>query len=116
MIGGLNCFYNSVYYKCNNQEFDMSFNFQGPGDRPIIQGAQNMMNNGGGGNLGYFQGRQKKKEEKKTTLFEDDDEDSFTPSSGEKILEPPQNPEEGGAMNALKGFWNKITQPKKENN
>ena len=32
----------------------MSFNINGPSNKPVIQEAQNMMNNGGGGNLGYF--------------------------------------------------------------
>ncbi len=82
----------------------MSFNFQGPSERPIIQGAQNMMNNGGGGNLGYFQGRQKKKDKEKTNLFGKEEEDSFTLSSGKIEEEMP----ESDTFGAIKGFFSKL--------
>lgn len=94
----------------------MSFNFQGPSERPIIQGAQNMMNNGGGGNLGYFQGRQKKKDEEKSTLFGKDEEDTFTLSSGEGDLTNQENLDMNGPMDTLKDFWKKITGKKEEEN
>ena len=88
----------------------MSFNFQGPSERPIIQGAQNMMNNGGGGNLGYFQGRQKKKDdESNKNLFNTNEEDSFTLSSGKKDDEIPEGfNEENNALKSIKNFFGKI--------
>ncbi len=90
----------------------MSFNFQGPSERPIIQGAQNMMNNGGGGNLGYFQGRQKKKDKEKTTLFgKEEEKDSFT-LSGKDLEEDLSKSDNGGAMEAIKGFLDKFKKPK----
>ena len=104
------CFYNNVYYMCNKKEFDMSFNFQGPGDMPIIRGAESMMNNGGGGNLGYFQGRKKKKEDEAKNLFNTEEEDSFTLSAG-KLDENAQNdlPKEDSISDKLKGFLKKLT-------
>lgn len=88
----------------------MSFNFQGPSERPIIQGAQNMMNNGGGGNLGYFQGRQKKKkDESNKNLFNTNDEDSFTLSSEKNDEELPEGGNsENPAMKNIKGFFGKL--------
>ena len=41
----------------------MSFSFNGPSFRPMIQESQSMKNNGGGGNLGYFQRDGKRKDE-----------------------------------------------------
>ena len=88
----------------------MSFNFQGPSERPIIQGAQHMMNNGGGGNLGYFQGRQKKKDdESNKSLFSKEEEDTFTLSSGKKEEEIPNEfNEENNALKNIKNFFGKI--------
>lgn len=95
----------------------MSFNFQGPSERPIIQGAQNMMNNGGGGNLGYFQGRQKKKDdESNKNLFNSQDEDSFTLSSGKGEEELPEDiNNENSAMKNIKGFFGKLMGKPEEN-
>ena len=87
----------------------MSFNFQGPSERPIIQGAQNMMNNGGGGNLGYFQGRQKKKDdESNKNLFNTNDEDAFVSSMGNKEEELPDGFGENAAIKNIKGFFGKL--------
>ena len=88
----------------------MSFNFQGPSERPIIQGAQNMMNNGGGGNLGYFQGRKKKKgDSPNKNLFNTKDEDSFTLSSGESSEElPDELKNDNSPLDSIKGFFGKI--------
>lgn len=91
----------------------MSFNFQGPSERPIIQGAQNMMNNGGGGNLGYFQGRQKKKEEEKSNLFGKEEEDTFTLSDGK--AEDLNETSSESPIDALKGFLGKMFKGKNEN-
>ncbi len=58
----------------------MSFDFKGPGYKPVIQEAQQMLNNGGGGNLGYFKRGKKddgKGNHQKGDLFEGHDEDSF---------------------------------------
>ena len=89
----------------------MSFNFQGPGEMPIIRGAQNMMNNGGGGNLGYFQGRQKKKDEenKNSSIFNTDEEDTFTLSSDAKDDSLSENSEgKKSKTDAIKKFFGKI--------
>lgn len=87
----------------------MSFNFQGPSERPIIQGAQNMMNNGGGGNLGYFQGRKKKKEDTSNrNLFNTKDEDSFTLSSANNDDELPEDLKNNSPLDSLKGFFGKL--------
>lgn len=87
----------------------MSFNFQGPSERPIIQGAQNMMNNGGGGNLGYFQGRKKKKEDTSNrNLFNTKDEDSFTLSSSNNNDEMPEDMKNNSPLDNLKGFFGKF--------
>ena len=95
----------------------MSFNFQGPSERPIIQGAKNMMNNGGGGNLGYFQGRQKKKDdESNKNLFNSQDEDSFTLSSGKGEEELPEDiNNENSEMKNIKGFFGKLMGKPEEN-
>ncbi len=94
----------------------MSFNFQGPSERPIIQGAQNMMNNGGGGNLGYFQGRQKKKDDSNKNLFDTKEEDSFTLSSGKNEDEIPENfDKDNSALKNIKGFFGKLMGKKEEN-
>ena len=72
----------------------MSYSFNIPNNRPMIQESQSMKNNGGGGNTGYFQGGRKKKEEKENSpiFFEQEDGDSFvleTPTQ----KEPPQKSE-----------------------
>ena len=72
----------------------MSYSFNIPNNRPMIQESQSMKNNGGGGNTGYFQGGRKKKEEKENTpiFLEKDDVDSFVLESDiEKA--PPQKSE-----------------------
>ncbi len=55
----------------------MSFSFDGPSFRPMIQETQSMKNNGGGGNTGYFNQRKKKQEKKDIEIFSDDESDSF---------------------------------------
>ena len=85
----------------------MSFNFNGPSFRPMIQESQAMQNNGGGGNTGYFQ-RGKKKKDKEINVFGGEDEkDTFTPSASET-----DNLEEESLIDKLaekaKGFVNKI--------
>ena len=47
----------------------MSFDINGPSEKPVVIGAQNMQNNGGGGNLGYMQ--QGRKEDKDKSIFQD---------------------------------------------
>ena len=85
----------------------MSFNFNGPSFRPMIQESQSMQNNGGGGNTGYFQ-RGKKKKNKDINVFGGEDEkDAFIPSSSEaEVLD------EDGILDKLaqkaKGFVKKI--------
>ncbi len=71
----------------------MSFNFNGPSYRPMIQESQSMKNNGGGGNTGYFQ-RGKKKKDKEVDVFseakEQDSfisEDAFEEKPKEKLLD-----------------------------
>lgn len=74
----------------------MSFNFNGPSFKPMIQESQMMKNNGGGGNTGYFQRGKKKKKDEKIDIFADKKEtDSFSaeneidipPPAKEKILD-----------------------------
>lgn len=63
-----------------------SFNINGPGNRPQITEAQNMMNNGGAGNTGYMAGGKKKKkkeDEFDASLLEVDIEDKFERSEDE---------------------------------
>ena len=91
----------------------MSFGFNGPGEKPIIQAAQNMMNNGGGGNLGYFQGRQKKKEDNKDSLFSTNEEDSFSLSSDKENFDEEEfNQQDGNPLDSIKNFFKKITEKK----
>lgn len=58
----------------------MSFNINGPSNKPIIQEAQNMKNNGGGGNLGYFQRGKKKKDDEN---LDEEISDFFIKEDGE---------------------------------
>ena len=91
----------------------MSFNFQGPSERPIIQGAQNMMNNGGGGNLGYFQGRKKNKEDElNKNLFNTNDEDSFTLSAGKNEDNISEDLNGNSPLDSIKGFFGKFLKNK----
>lgn len=55
----------------------MSFNINGPSNKPIIQEAQNMMNNGGGGNLGYFM---RENPEETINFVSSEEEDTFKKS------------------------------------
>lgn len=55
----------------------MSFNINGPSNKPVIQEAQNMMNNGGGGNLGYFM---REDSEESLKFVNSDEEDCFEKS------------------------------------
>lgn len=57
---------------------NMSFSFNGPSFRPMIQESQSMKNNGGGGNTGYYQRGRKKKEKKIDVFSEAENKDSFT--------------------------------------
>lgn len=56
----------------------MSFSFNGPSFRPMIQESQSMKNNGGGGNTGYYQRGRKKKEKQIDVFSEVEEKDSFT--------------------------------------
>ena len=95
----------------------MSFGFNGPGEKPIIQAAQNMMNNGGGGNLGYFQGRQKKKNDSKENLFSSSEEDSFTLSSDKEFFYDAEfNEQANNPLDSIKNFFKKITEKKPNDN
>lgn len=58
----------------------MSFSFNGPSFKPIIQESQAMKNNGGGGNTGYYKRGKKKKEETLDIFSEVDEKDSFESS------------------------------------
>lgn len=55
----------------------MSFNINGPSNKPVIQEAQNMMNNGGGGNLGYFM---RENSDEAIKFVDNDEEDTFEKS------------------------------------
>lgn len=65
----------------------MSFSFNGPSFRPMIQESQSMKNNGGGGNTGYYQRGKKKKEKQIDVFSETDESDSFTPEFSEQTEE-----------------------------
>ncbi len=52
----------------------MTFNINGPSNKPVITEAQNMMNNGGGGNTGYFEREQ---EQEAINFIDSSEEDSF---------------------------------------
>lgn len=68
----------------------MSFEINGPSNRPMIQEAQNMMNNGGGGNLGYFQ----REESEEAIRFDlNSEEDSFEKSIEEDDLQELETPD-----------------------
>ena len=55
----------------------MSFNINGPSNKPVIQEAQNMMNNGGGGNLGYFM---RENSDEAIKFIDNEEEDCFEKS------------------------------------
>ncbi len=55
----------------------MSFNINGPSNKPVIQEAQNMMNNGGGGNLGYFM---RENSDEAIKFVDNEEEDTFEKS------------------------------------
>jgi len=55
----------------------MSYSFNIPNSRPMIQESQSMKNNGGGGNTGYFQRGQKEEEENLDFKTKDYPDDSF---------------------------------------
>ena len=71
----------------------MSFNFNGPNFRPMIQEAQSMQNNGGGGNTGYFQRGKKKKEDEEIDVFNSKDSEDVFVSSEEEAKEKNQKDE-----------------------
>ncbi len=63
-----------------------SFNINGPSNKPIIQGSQNLgKDGGGGGNTGYMNMRNKKKEKKQPdeddSIVLEEEQDSFSKSS-----------------------------------
>ena len=85
----------------------MSFDINGPSNKPVIRETQNMENNGGGGNLGYMQGGGKKKEkEEEATIFDNQPEDAF-------IKEGEDGIEEEKSENLIDKIKN-IFKPKKE--
>lgn len=94
----------------------MSFSFNFPTNRPMIQESQSMKNNGGGGNTGYFQrGKKKKDENENSPIFVDkDDVDTFVleEKTSENLCSQKNN--------VLNSFINKakkvIQQPKKVSN
>lgn len=94
----------------------MSFSFNFPTNRPMIQESQSMKNNGGGGNTGYFQrGKKKKGENENSPIFpEKEDVDTFILE--EKISDNLSLKKD----NVLNSFINKakkvIQQPKKISN
>ena len=94
----------------------MSYSFNIPNSRPMIQESQSMKNNGGGGNTGYFQrGRKKKEDEKNTPMFsEKDDTDSFVLETNDKEKMQPKSEK------LLKTILNKakdmLKQPEKPSN
>lgn len=65
----------------------MSFSFNGPSFRPMIQESQSMQNNGGGGNTGYYQRGRKKKEKQIDVFSEAEEKDSFTSEYSEQTEE-----------------------------
>lgn len=99
-----------------NERRTMSYSFNIPNSRPMIQESQSMKNNGGGGNTGYFQrGRKKKEDEKNTPMFsEKDDTDSFVLETNDKEKMQPKSEK------LLKTILNKakdmLKQPEKPSN
>lgn len=68
----------------------MSFSFNGPSFRPMIQESQSMKNNGGGGNTGYFQRGKKKKGEDIDIFGASEDRDEFVLSEDENEVKEPE--------------------------
>lgn len=107
----------------------MSFEINGPSNKPVIREAQTMENNGGGGNLGYMAGGKKKDENEQgkdldQSIF--DGEDEFIKSE-EQELQDETEPE--GFIDKIKkalikkdknknshGDFLTLTQEKKEEN
>ena len=85
----------------------MSYSFNIPNNRPMIQESQSTKNNGGGKNTGYFQQGRKKKEkkEKNTIFFDDKDIDSFELTTKEDI------PQKEKKSNTFFNKAKKILQP-----
>ncbi len=94
----------------------MSYSFNIPNNRPMIQESQSMKNNGGGGNTGYFQrGRKKKEEEKNAPIFsEKDDADSFVLETKDEEKAPPKT--EKLLNTILNKAKNILQQPEKPSN
>ena len=94
----------------------MSFSFNFPSNRPMIQESQSMKNNGGGGNTGYFnRGKKKKDNEEHATIFsEKEDADTFV------LEEQFQNKDTTPKENIINSFINKtkkaIQTSKKQSN
>ncbi len=83
----------------------MSFNINGPQNKPMIQESQNMQNNGGGGNLGYFKRGKKKDEEKEV---DEEITDYFIRETNDKEGDPDK--QEG----QKEGFFDKLKNKVKE--
>ena len=80
----------------------MSFSFNGPSFRPMIQESQSMFNDGGGGNTGYFQRGKKKKQEKTIDVFAENNEpDSFTPTTDDENELSPQQEKNTDILNTI---------------
>lgn len=59
----------------------MSFNINGPDNKPVIREAQSMLNDGGAGNTGYMMaGRRKKENEEEELLLNEEVDDKFVKS------------------------------------
>lgn len=82
----------------------MSFNINGPSNKPIIQETQNMKNNGGGGNLGYFKRGKKNDDENENP--DDGAQDLFIREDDE-IKEDKFESEGPSLFDKLKGVFKK---------
>ena len=95
----------------------MSYSFNIPHNRPMIQESQSMKNNGGGGNTGYFQqGRKKKDEDENSPIFKEQrDTDSFELETKKEEPYSKQNNEK--LLNTIVNKAKKILQqPEKPSN
>ena len=65
----------------------MSFEINGPSNKPVIREAQNMENNGGGGNLGYMSGGKRKNKDEENDIDKSifDGEDEFVKSEEQEL-------------------------------
>ena len=88
-----------------------SFNINGPSNKPIIQGAQNLgQDGGGGGKTGYMRIRKKKKGQKNgesddpSIIIEDEQEDTFTKQSNEEKAAQEEEKKSNKLLETLAGF------------